>query len=104
MTAKVSTCLWFDGKAEEAANFYVSLVPGSRIETVFRPDLNGPVLIVEFTLGATPYQALNGGPGYAFTEAGSISVRTKNQEETDRLWDALTAGGGSEGRCGWLRA
>jgi predicted 3-demethylubiquinone-9 3-methyltransferase (glyoxalase superfamily) len=88
MTAKVATCLWFNDQAEEAATLYVP---------------NGPVLIVEFTLGGAPYQALNGGPMYAFTEAASISVRTKDQAETDRLWDALTANGGSEGRCAWLK-
>ena len=103
MTAKVKTCLWFDGKAEEAANFYVSLVPDSRIEAVFRPSQNAPALMVEFSLGGTPYQALNGGPAHIFSEAASISVRTKDQEETDRLWNALIADGGSEGRCAWLK-
>ena len=103
MMAKVKTCLWFDGKAEEAANFYVSLIPDSRIETVFRPDPKRPALMVEFTLGGTPYQALNGGPKYTFTEATSISVRTSDQEETDRLWTALTADGGTEGQCAWLK-
>jgi predicted 3-demethylubiquinone-9 3-methyltransferase (glyoxalase superfamily) len=87
MTAKVATCLWFNDQAEEAANLYVSLIADSQIKTVFRPVPNGPVLIVEFTLGGAPYQALNGGPMYAFTEAASISVRTKDQAETDRLWD-----------------
>jgi predicted 3-demethylubiquinone-9 3-methyltransferase (glyoxalase superfamily) len=101
MTAKVKTCLWFDGQAEEAASFYVSLIPDSRIETLFHPKPNGPALLVEFTLGGTPYQALNGGPHYTHSPAASISVRTRDQEETDRLWDALTAGG-SESKCGWL--
>ncbi len=101
MTAKVKTCLWFDGQAEEAASFYVSLIPDSRIETLLRPDPDGPALLVEFTLGGTPYQALNGGPQYSHSPAASISVLTKDQEETDRLWDALTAGG-SENRCAWL--
>lgn len=101
MTAKVRTCLWFDGQAEDAASFYVSLIPDSRIETLLRFDPDGPALSVEFTLGGTPYQALNGGPQYTHSPAASISVRTKDQEETDRLWDALTAGG-SENRCGWL--
>lgn len=103
MTAKVKTCLWFDGKAEEAANFYVALVPDSRIDAVFRPNPNGPALMVEFNLGGTPYQALNGGPAHIFTEAASISVRTKDQEETDRIWHALTADGGREDRCAWLK-
>ena len=100
---KVSTCLWFDGQAEEAANFYVSLIPGSNVETVFCPDQSGPVLLVVFTLGGTPFQGLNGGPKFKHSEAASISVSTRDQEETDRLWNALTANGGSESRCGWLK-
>src|SRR5215208_3039069 len=100
---KVSTCLWFDGQAEEAANFYVSLIPGSNVETVFCPDQSGPVLLVVFTLGGTPFQALNGGPKFKHSEAASISVSTRDQEETDRLWNALIANGGSESRCGWLK-
>jgi predicted 3-demethylubiquinone-9 3-methyltransferase (glyoxalase superfamily) len=103
MMKKVSTCLWFDSQAEEAANFYVSLIPGSNVETVFRPDQSGPALLVVFTLGGTPFQALNGGPKFKHSEAASISVSTRDQEETDRLWNALTAKGGSESRCGWLK-
>jgi predicted 3-demethylubiquinone-9 3-methyltransferase (glyoxalase superfamily) len=101
MTAKVKTCLWFDGQAEQAASFYVSLIPDSRIETLLRFDPDGPALSVEFTLGGTPYQGLNGGPQYTHSPAASISVRTQDQEETDRLWDALRAGG-RENQCGWL--
>ncbi len=100
--AKVSTCLWYDGGAEEAAAFYVSLLPDSGITEVIRPDPEGPALIVLFTLAGAPYQALNGGPHYTLTPAASIAVTTKDQEETDRLWTALVAGGGSEGHCGWL--
>lgn len=103
MTNKVRTCLWFDGKAEEAANFYVSLISGSHIEHAFRPDSTGPVLMVVFTLGGTPFQALNGGPKFQHSEAASISVITRDQQETDRLWNALTAHGGSESKCGWLK-
>ena len=102
MTAKVRTCLWFDGQGEEAAEFYVSLLPGSFIETVSRPDSNGPALVVEFTLAGAPYMTLNGGPQYSHTPAASISVVTKDQEETDRLWTALLTGGGQEGMCAWL--
>ena len=100
--AKVSTCLWYDGGAEEVAAFYVSLLPDSGITEVMRPDPEGPALIVLFTLAGAPYQALNGGPLYAFTPATSISVTTSDQEETDRLWAALVAEGGTEGHCGWL--
>lgn len=103
MTAKVRTCLWFDGQAEEAANFYVSLLPNSAVEGVFRPQPNGPALVLNFSLCGTPYQALNGGPQFKHSEAASISVTTEDQEETDRLWHALIADGGSESRCGWLK-
>jgi len=103
MTPKVRTCLWFDGKAEEAAHYYVSLIPGSHIDRVFRRDPGGPALTVAFTLAGTPYQALNGGPHFTFTEAASISVTTEDQGETDRLWSALTSDGGKESRCGWLK-
>jgi predicted 3-demethylubiquinone-9 3-methyltransferase (glyoxalase superfamily) len=103
MTAKVRTCLWFDGKGEEAANFYVSLLPGSRVERVFRPAPDRPALVMDFMLAGTPYQTLNGGPHYTLSEAASISVLTEDQAETDRLWKALTADGGAESKCGWLK-
>lgn len=103
MAPRVRTCLWFDGTGEEAANFYVSLIPGSRVETVFRPDPEGPWLVIDFTLGGSPYQALNGGSQFRHSEAASISVSTQDQAETDRLWHALIEGGGSESNCGWLK-
>ena len=101
-TPKVRTCLWFDSRGEEAARFYVSLLPDSRIETVSRPDPDGPALTVDFTLAGAPYQVLNGGPMYPQTPAASISVLTKDQAETDALWSALLADGGKAGQCGWL--
>ena len=100
---KVSTCLWFDGDAEEAAAFYTSLLPDSQITSVVRRAANAPALLVEFTLGGAPFQALNGGPQYTFSEAASISVMTEDQEETDRLWAALIANGGRESQCAWLK-
>lgn len=103
MTAKVKTCFWFDGNGEDAAKFYVSLLPDSAIESVFRPEPDGPALVVDFTLAGTSYQALNGGPQFKPSEAASISVLTKDQAETDRLWKALTADGGEESMCGWLK-
>lgn len=108
MTAKVRTCLWYDGKAEAAASFYVALIPDSRIETrtYFDHAVTGEkdaVLVVEFTLAGAPYMALDGGPGFTFNEAASISVLTHDQAETDRLWRALTADGGQESMCGWLK-
>jgi predicted 3-demethylubiquinone-9 3-methyltransferase (glyoxalase superfamily) len=103
MQSKVSTCLWFDGTAEEAATFYTSLLPDSRITSIARLAPDGPALLVAFTLAGTPFQALNGGSMYKLTEAASISVATENQEETDRLWGALIADGGCESRCAWLK-
>lgn len=99
---KVRTCLWFNDRGEAAAEFYVTLLPDSRIETVMRPDPDGPALVVEFRLAGAPYMILNGGPHYELTPAASISVLTTDQAETDRLWAALTADGGSEGHCAWL--
>ena len=99
---KVRTCLWFEKGGEEAARFYVTLIPDSRIESIYRPDPDGPPLVLDFTLGGAPYQILNGGPGVSQSPAVSISVVTEDQAETDRVWEALTEGGGEEGRCSWL--
>ncbi len=98
---KVRTCLWFDKNGKEAADFYVSLLPDSRIESNFTPEKAGPPLIVEFTLAGAPYMILNGGPMFKHSPAASISVLTKDQEETDRLWNALVADGGEESMCAW---
>ena len=105
----VSTCLWFAADAEAAARFYVSLVPGSRIEHV-RPapaawpgGEAGDVILVSFTLGGQSFQALNGGTPASHGTAASISVLCADQAEVDRLWSALTADGGAEIMCGWLR-
>lgn len=92
----VAVCLWYDQRAEEAARFYTALIPNSKITSV------SPVMVT-FTLDGVPFQALNGGPQYKHTEAASISVTTKDQAETDRLWNALTTDGGAEGRCAWLK-
>lgn len=103
VTAKVRTCLWFDRNGHDAAAFYVSLLPDSGIETIFAPDPSAPPLVVEFRLADAPYMILNGGPMFQHSEAASISVLTEDQEETDRLWAALTADGGAPSQCGWLR-
>ena len=100
---KVATCLWFDEVAEEVARFYTELIPGSEIGNVFRQDPDSPPLVVEFTLAGTPFQALNGGPEFTHSEAASIVIHTEDQEETDRLWRALTSEGGSESMCGWCK-
>ncbi|MBV8685669.1 MAG: VOC family protein [Alphaproteobacteria bacterium] len=105
----IATCLWFDKQAEEAANFYVSLFPDSRIDKIDRSPADypngkaGDVLVVEFTLGGRPFIALNGGPEFTFDEAISMSVSVEGQAETDRYWEALTADGGQPSVCGWLK-
>ena len=101
-TPKVRTCLWFEKDGLDAAEVYVCLLPGSRIESIFRPQPDAPALTVDFTLAGAPYQILNGGPHYTLSPAASISVVTHDQSETDRLWASLTADGGEEGMCGWL--
>lgn len=106
---RVGTCLWFDDQALPAAELYCSLLRDSRIERVTHSPEGreegepGSVLAVEFTLAGTPYTALNGGPHFTLDEAVSITVATEDQAETDRLWEALTADGGAESQCGWLR-
>ena len=105
---KVTPCLWFDGQAEQAASFYVSLLPGSRIDRVIRSPADTPsgpsgtVLAVEFTLAGNKFHGLNGGPQFPFTEAVSFQIACEDQAEVDRLWAALSDGG-SPGQCGWLK-
>ncbi|TFW14260.1 VOC family protein [Brevundimonas intermedia] len=109
MANKIVPCLWFDGDAEAATAFYVSLMPDSRVTAVNRSPVDTPsgpagsVLTVQFVLAGQAYLALNGGPAFRFTEAVSFMVMTEDQAETDRLWDALIADGGSENDCGWLK-
>jgi predicted 3-demethylubiquinone-9 3-methyltransferase (glyoxalase superfamily) len=107
--SKVTPCLWFASEAEEAANFYVSLLPESRIDTVQRNSTDSPggkagtVLVVEFTLGGQRFMALNGGMRMDYTHAVSFKIDCADQAEVDRLWDALLSGGGEPNRCGWLK-
>ncbi|AXF86292.1 hypothetical protein DTO96_102038 [Ephemeroptericola cinctiostellae] len=96
ISSAVSVCLWYDGNAEEAARLYTSLIPNSEVTSI------SPVMVT-FKLDGVPFQALNGGPHFKPNEAASIVVSTKNQEDTDSLWSSLTADGGSEGRCAWLK-
>ncbi len=105
MTSTIRTCLWFrDGRGREAAEFYCSLIPGSRVESAFAGDAgHGAFSVIDFSLGGVPYQILDAGPVFTLTEAVSISVATDGQAETDRLWVALTANGGEESVCGWLK-
>ncbi|WP_425844826.1 VOC family protein [Agrococcus sp. TSP3-2-1] len=109
----VRTVLWFDGRIEEAAELYVSLLPDSAITDVMRiPGEESPwpgdappgeALTVDLTLGGSPFQLLNGGPQFPQSEAVSIAVTVDGQAEVDRLWDALVADGGEESMCGWCR-
>src|SRR5262249_19797649 len=105
---KVTPFLWFDGQAEDAARFYVSLLPDSRIERMTPSPADTPsgpagmVLTVEFTLAGNRFVGLNGGPHYRFSEAVSFQIACADQAEVDRLWSALSAGG-TEGPCGWLK-
>ena len=105
---KITTFLWFDNNAEEAANFYVSIFKNSRIKQSARypqgsPAPEGSVMIVEFELDGEEFIALNGGPHFKFTEAISLVVHCKTQEEVDYYWEKLTADGGHESQCGWLK-
>lgn len=101
-TSKVRTCLWFDGRGEEAAEFYTTLLPDSHIDSRSYPEPGKPALVVEFTLAGAPYMVLNGGPMFEHSPAASISVLADDQSEIDRLWDALTKDGGKESMCGWV--
>ena len=105
---KIIPCLWFDKQAEEAAGFYVSVLPGSHIDAVIRAPGDypagkaGDVLLVEFTLAGCRYTALNGGPYFNFTEALSLQIDCEDQAEVDRLSDALSAVPEAE-QCGWVK-
>lgn len=107
MFNKIAPCLWFDGNAEEAAKFYVSVFPNSKITdiayyTEAGPRKAGEVLIVSFELDGTPFTALNAGPQFHFNEAVSFQIPCKDQKEIDYYWNKFTEGG-SEIQCGWLK-
>ena len=110
MTAPKNTiCLWYDGTAEDAANFYAATFPDSRVTAVHRAPgdypngKQGDVLTVEFTVMGIPCMGLNGGPGFPQTQAFSFQVATDDQAETDRLWNAIVGNGGAESACGWCK-
>ena len=105
---KIHPFLWYDSQAEEAAKFYVSLFDDSEITDVSRypeggPGPGGQVMTVNFRLAGQDFVALNAGPEFSFTEAISIYVHCEDQDEVDRLWSQLTADGGEESQCGWLK-
>jgi predicted 3-demethylubiquinone-9 3-methyltransferase (glyoxalase superfamily) len=105
---KISPFLWFDSNAEEAANFYVSIFKDSKILKIARygeagPGPAGSVMVVNFQIEGQDFIALNGGPLFKFTEAISFVINCQTQEEVDHYWNKLTAGGGQESQCGWLK-
>ena len=104
---KITPFLWFDGKAEEAMNFYVSIFKNSKVLSVSRygeggPGPQGRVMTATFQLNGQEFIALNGGPEFTFTEAISFFVNCETQQEVDELWEKLSEGG-EEGQCGWLK-
>jgi predicted 3-demethylubiquinone-9 3-methyltransferase (glyoxalase superfamily) len=112
VTQRVTPFLWFDGRAEEAAKFYTSIFPNSKIRTVSRYDdatakaagrPPGAVMTVDFVLDGQEFVALNGGPEFHFTEAISLMVSCDTQAEIDHFWSRLSADGGQEVQCGWLK-
>jgi predicted 3-demethylubiquinone-9 3-methyltransferase (glyoxalase superfamily) len=105
---KITPFLWFDNQAEEAINFYISIFKNSKILSMSRypegaPGVAGTVMSATFELEGQQFMALNGGPQYKFNEAISLYVDCKTQAEVDDLWAKLTANGGEEGPCGWLK-
>ena len=109
MADKLTTVLWFDGDAEEAARFYADTFPDSAVGTIFRAPSDfpggkqGDALTVEFTVCGRAFSGLNGGDMFKPNESVSFMVVTENQAETDRYWDAITGNGGQESACGWCK-
>ena len=101
MPKAITPNLWFDKQGLEAAEYYCSIFPGSRVVSVVRAG--GKTLTVEFELMGQTYLGLNGGPAFPFTEAVSFVVACEDQAEIDRYWERLTADGGEPGRCGWCK-
>ena len=108
-TRNMAVCLWFDGNAEEAANFYAATFRDSHVDAVHRAPgdypagQQGNVLTVEFTVLGMPFLGLNGGPQFKFDEAVSFQVYTRDQAETDHLWNAIVGNGGQASECGWCK-
>ncbi len=109
MTPKNTLCLWYNNDAEEAAHFYAKTFPDSEVKAVHRAPADypsgkeGDVLTVEFTVYGIPCIGLNGGDAFKHSEAFSFQIATDDQEETDRLWNAIVGNGGRESACGWCK-
>lgn len=107
MAQPITPCLWFDGNAEEAVNYYLSVFKDSKLMQIDRwsevgPDPDAPVIFIEFQINGQPFQALNGGPEFHFTEAISFSIECDSQDEVDYYWNTLTQEG-EPSQCGWLK-
>ena len=109
MRSKNTICLWFDGTALDAAQFYAQTFPDSSVGAIVRSPgeypagQQGDVLVVEFTVAGIPCMGLNGGPGVTHSDAFSFQIMTDDQAETDRLWHAIIDNGGQESACGWCK-
>jgi predicted 3-demethylubiquinone-9 3-methyltransferase (glyoxalase superfamily) len=109
MSDKILNCLWYNGDAEEAANFYAATFPDSNVTGVYRAPgdypagQEGDVLTVEFTVCGARFMGLNGGPDFKPNEAVSFQIATDTQEETDRYWNAIVGNDGQESACGWCK-
>ena len=106
---ELTTCLWFNGNARQAAEFYTSIFPNSELAvnwiapTDTPGNKQGEEIVVNFKIFGRPFIGLNGGPQFTFSEAVSLQIPCSNQDEIDRYWDLLTANGGQESQCGWLK-
>ncbi|KQW38503.1 VOC family protein [Rhizobacter sp. Root404] len=109
MVSKNTLCIWYDGTAVDAANFYAKTFPNSAVGPIHRAPgdfpsgRKGDVLTVEFTVAGIPCMGLNGGPAFKHSEAFSFQIATEDQAETDRLWNAIVDNGGQESACGWCK-
>ncbi len=107
MAQPITPCLWFDGNAEEAVDYYISVFKDASVQHVDRysdvgPDPDAPVVFIEFQINGQPFGAINGGPEFQFTEAVSFSIECANQDEVDYYWNTLTKDG-EPSQCGWLK-
>lgn len=108
MPQPIAPCLWFDNNAEEAVTYYVSVFKDSKVKHIDRfsdegPDPEAPVVFIEFQINGQPFQAINGGPLFTFSEAISFSIECADQAELDHYYDTLIADGGEKSECGWLK-